>query len=97
MANRTRGKLYVGVTTDLAERVNEHRLGISNEYTIKHHTDCLVHFEQCDSIKQAEKRRARIRKWNRDFRIGLVERFNPKWKDLYDLVKSGGTLPPARE
>jgi len=97
MTNRRRGDLYVGVATDLAGRVDEHRRDITNEFTIEHGTHLLVHYEQCDNIRLAQKRQARIRKWHQDFQIGLVERFNPEWKDLYDRVKSGHPLPPARE
>jgi putative endonuclease len=97
MSDGIRGTLYVGVTTDLAEQVNEHRLDLANEFTIKHRAHRLVHFEQCDDVHEAKKRQARIRKWNRDFRIGLVERFNPEWKDLYPIIKDGEIPPLARE
>ncbi len=97
MTNGRRGALYVGIATDLAETVNEHRQDISNAFTIRHKAHRLVHFEQCESIGHAKERQTRIRKWTRDFRLGLVERFNPEWKDLYSLIKSGQSLPPARE
>jgi putative endonuclease len=97
MANERRGDLYVGVAIDLVDRVREHRLDLANDYTIEHQAHRLVHYEQCDDMEEAHRRRARIRKWTRDLQIGLVERFNPEWKDLYIRVRGGRPLPPERE
>ena len=84
VASKRNGTLYVGATSDLRRRVLEHKDGFGDRFTAKHGVDKLVYFERFDSIELAVKREKRIKKWNRQWKLGLIERANPVWKDLLD-------------
>ena len=73
LASRTGGTLYIGVTNDLVRRVFEHKSKLIE----------LVYFEQFDDPENAIKREKRLKKWNRDWKIRLIEKHNPNWEDLY--------------
>jgi putative endonuclease len=83
LANRIGGTLYIGVTNDLIRRVAEHRLKSVESFTKKYEVDRLVYFEQFDDVENAIKRERRLKKWNRAWKIRLIEEFNPDWDDLY--------------
>jgi putative endonuclease len=83
LANRIGGTLYIGVTNDLVRRVAEHRLKPVESFTKKYEVDRLVYFEQFDDVENAIKREKRLKKWNRAWKIRLIEEFNPNWDDLY--------------
>ncbi len=87
LASRPNGTLYVGVTNDLLRRVKEHREGLIPGFTKEHCVHMLVHFEQCNDIAVAIWREKRLKKWNREWKIRLIESDNPGWRDLYpDLI-----------
>ena len=94
LASRRNGTLYVGVTNDLIRRVWEHRQGLIEGFSKKYHVDLLVYFEQTSSIDEAITREKRIKRWNRDWNLKLIEKQNPNWVDLYDQISG---FPPARE
>jgi putative endonuclease len=83
LASRIGGTLYIGVTNDLVRRVGEHRLELAEGFTKKHDIHRLVYFEQFDDIENAIRREKRLKKWNRDWKIRLIEELNPNWNDLY--------------
>jgi putative endonuclease len=83
LASRRHGTLYVGVTNDLARRVFEHREGLIKGFTNKYDVKGLVYFELHDDILEAIRREKLIKRWRRDWKIALVERDNPDWRDLY--------------
>lgn len=83
LANRPRGTLYVGVTNDLLRRVSEHRAGAVNGFTKKYGVKTLVWYELTESIESAITREKQIKKWNRAWKIELIEKANPGWRDLY--------------
>jgi putative endonuclease len=83
LANRKNGTLYVGVTNDLSRRVFEHREGRGAVFTKKYDVTNLVYFEVFDRIMDAIDREKELKKWRRAWKIGLIERENPDWKDLY--------------
>ena len=83
LASRIGGTLYVGVTNDLIRRVAEHRLELVESFTKKYDVSRLVYFEQFDDVENAIRREKRIKKWNRAWKIRLIEEFNPNWEDLY--------------
>ena len=88
LASKTYGTLYVGVTSDLVKRVYEHRNGFVDSFTKKHNVQKLVYFEQTNSIESTIEREKRLKKWNRQWKINLIQKSNPEWKDLYpDLTK----------
>ncbi|MHB1416842.1 MAG: GIY-YIG nuclease family protein [Chloroflexota bacterium] len=86
LASGPNGTLYVGVTSELAKRAWEHRnnsvAGFTSRYGVHH----LVYFETCDDINQAILREKRIKKWNRSWKIELVEKHNPEWMDLWETI-----------
>ncbi len=83
LASRIGGTLYIGVTNDLIRRVAEHRLKQVESFTKKYEVDRLVYFEQFDDIENAIRREKRLKKWNRAWKIRLIEELNPNWDDLY--------------
>ena len=86
LASRRNGTLYVGVTSDLVRRVYEHRIGAAEGFTKEHDVKKLVHFEVFDDIETAIHREKRLKKWNRAWKLRLIERGNPDWDDLYETV-----------
>ena len=83
LASRIGGTLYIGVTNDLVRRVAEHRLKQVESFTKKYELDRLVYFEQFDDAENAIRREKRLKNWNRDWKIRLIEEHNPNWDDLY--------------
>ena len=87
MASRRNGTLYVGVTSDLSQRVYEHRNGLREGFTAKYGVHRLVYYELHADIRCAIVREKRIKKWNRLWKIQLIESVNPDWRDMYpDIV-----------
>jgi putative endonuclease len=83
LASKRNGTLYLGVTTDLLGRVWEHKNKIVEGFTKQHNVDQLVWFEQHESIEAAITREKQMKKWNRAWKIRLIETANPYWNDLY--------------
>ncbi|MGX9427143.1 MULTISPECIES: GIY-YIG nuclease family protein [Bradyrhizobium] len=83
LASKIGGTLYIGVTNDLIRRIAEHRLKVVKGFTEKYGVARLVYFEQFDDPENAIKREKRLKKWNRDWKIRLIEEHNPNWDDLY--------------
>jgi putative endonuclease len=93
LVNQRNGTLYIGVTNDLLRRVSQHRKGIvrgfTNNYGVKH----LVYFEEFTDIRAAINRETRLKKWNRKWKLDLIESQNPEWKDLYEELIAPWPLP----
>lgn len=83
LANRPFGTLYVGVTSDLVQRVWQHREGLADGFTRKYGVKTLVWFEGTGSIEAAIRREKQIKNWKREWKIALIEQGNPQWRDLY--------------
>ncbi len=86
LTNRRRGVLYTGVTSDLPGRIWQHRNKLVKGFTGRYNTDHLVWYEMHGDIEQAILREKRIKKWNRAWKIELIETFNLDWLDLYDKI-----------
>ncbi|MFZ2158258.1 MAG: GIY-YIG nuclease family protein [Bradyrhizobium sp.] len=86
LASRIGGTLYIGVTNDLIRRVAEHRLKLVGSFTEKYDVVRLVYFEQFDDPENAIKREKRLKKYNRAWKIRLIEELNPNWDDLYPSI-----------
>jgi len=84
LATKRYGTLYVGVTSDLARRVWEHRNGCADGFTKSHNVHQLVYAEFHDTMEDAIVREKRIKKWRRPWKINLIQSVNPDWLDLYD-------------
>lgn len=84
MTNRPDGTLYVGVTSDIARRVFEHREGIFGGFTKIYGLKRLVYAERHDDIESAIQREKNIKHWKRSWKVQLIHSINPDWDDLYD-------------
>ncbi len=84
MASRRNGTLYIGITNDIVRRVYEHKNNFIDGFTSKYGIHNLVYYEQFDNIESAIQREKQLKKWNRKWKIELIERANPNWKDLYE-------------
>jgi putative endonuclease len=83
MANRRNGTLYVGVTSNLVRRVWEHKHDLVEGFTKRYSLHLLVYFERFPDIRKAIMREKRLKKWNRAWKLRLIEEMNPTWRDLY--------------
>ncbi|NIJ40444.1 putative endonuclease [Parvibaculum indicum] len=86
LASRKHGTLYIGVTNDLARRVWEHREGKGSHFTAKHKVHRLVYVEPFEAIERAIQREKTMKEWPRAWKIRQIEKDNPEWDDLYDLL-----------
>lgn len=86
LASNKNGTLYIGVTSNIKKRIWEHKNKLVEGFTKKHKVDRLVYFEETSDIKSAILREKQMKKWNRAWKIRLIEKNDPKWKDLYDEI-----------
>ena len=84
LANKRNGTLYIGVTNDLTKRVYEHKYNLSDGFIKKYNVHSLVYYEQHNDIESAIVREKRLKKWNRKWKLELIEKENPQWRDLYE-------------
>ncbi|WP_428028452.1 GIY-YIG nuclease family protein [Altererythrobacter sp.] len=82
LASRRNGTLYVGVTSDLMGRIHKHREGLLPGFTRDYGVKRLVWFEPHATMEDAILREKRIKKWNRAWKLELIEKSNPDWNDL---------------
>lgn len=86
LASKRNGTLYVGVTSDLLKRVYEHKNNLVEGFTQKYNVHTLVYFEQSIDVAAAIKREKQLKKWKRAWKVELIEKENPSWKDLYEEI-----------
>jgi putative endonuclease len=84
LANRRNGTLYAGVTSQLLRRVWEHKNHVVDGFTKTYGVAQLVWYEAHPTMISAIRREKAIKKWRREWKLKLIEAFNPEWKDLYD-------------
>ena len=82
MASARNGTLYTGVTSHLLQRIAQHRKGAIKGFSSKYDVKRLVWFEVQEEMEHAILREKRIKKWNRDWKLELIEKDNPQWRDL---------------
>jgi putative endonuclease len=86
MASRRNGTLYIGMSSNLVQRVWQHKnnmvVGFTEKYNVKH----LVYYEVLDSAESAINREKQIKKWRRQWKLRLIEEQNPQWEDLYSKI-----------
>jgi len=82
LASQRNGTLYTGVTSDLMGRIYVHREGLVEGFTRQYGVKMLVWFEQHATMEHAIQREKRIKKWNREWKLRLIEEGNPEWRDL---------------
>ena len=83
LASKRNGTLYVGVTSDLVKRVYEHKADLADGFTKKYKVHMLVYYQACENIMAAITEEKRLKRWNRKWKLELIEKNNPDWKDLY--------------
>ena len=83
LASKKKGTLYIGVTNNLLVRVYEHKHKTHKGFTQRYDVDKLVYFEETDNVFEAIKREKQLKKWNREWKIRIIEEMNPEWNDLY--------------
>ena len=83
LSSKRRGTLYIGVTSDLSKRVYEHKNGLVEGFTKRYEVHRLVYYEVAKDAEAALTRERQIKKWNRAWKLRLIEEHNPEWEDLY--------------
>ncbi|MEA2939128.1 MAG: putative endonuclease [Alphaproteobacteria bacterium] len=86
LASRRNGTLYVGMTDNLAKRIWMHRTGVLAGFTKQYGVKMLVWYEQHETRESAFARERQIKKWNRAWKLKLIEQSNPTWRDCYDDI-----------
>ena len=86
LASKRNGTLYIGVSNDLVRRVYEHKNDLIDGFTKQYSVHDLVYFEQHQVVEEAILREKQIKRWKRDWKLRLIEKLNPFWKDLYDDI-----------
>lgn len=86
LASFRNGTLYIVVTNDLKRRVWEHKHDLVKGFTREYGVHNLVYFEQFEDIENAILREKQLKKWNRNWKIQLINKKNPDWKDLYSFI-----------
>ena len=82
LCSKKNGTLYTGVTHNIARRIQEHRMNLITGFSSQHHISILVHLEEYSLMSDAVAREKKLKKWNRAWKIKLIEDHNPEWKDL---------------
>jgi len=95
MASGRNGTLYVGMAEGLKGRVAKHRNGSGSKFVQKYEINQLVYFERYENKQTALVRERQLKKWNRRWKIRLIEQLNPNWKDICPKVKIYGS--PAED
>ncbi len=97
LCSKRNGTLYTGVTSDLIKRVYEHRNNLADGFTKKYGIHRLVWYEMHGAAETAILREKQIKKWNRQWKLDLIEQRNQDWKDLYDELVNISGFPLSRE
>ncbi|MCK5113546.1 MAG: GIY-YIG nuclease family protein [Phycisphaerae bacterium] len=84
MASKRNGTLYIGVTNNLARRMYEHKNNLIDGFTKTYNVHTLVFYEHTNDIEAAIRREKQLKKFNRQWKLRLIESQNPDWRDLYD-------------
>ncbi|MFH1171781.1 MAG: GIY-YIG nuclease family protein [bacterium] len=82
LASGRNGTLYIGVTNNLMRRMFEHKMKLHKGFTERYSVDQLVYFEETSEILEAIRREKQLKRWNRRWKLELVEKYNPNWHDL---------------
>ena len=82
LTNKSNNVLYIGVTNDLIRRISEHKTKLVEGFTKKYNLQKLVYYEATNDIESAINREKQLKNWHRDWKMNLIDQFNPDWKDL---------------
>jgi putative endonuclease len=97
LCSKRNGTLYTGVTSDLIKRVYQHRNNFADGFTKRYSIHHLVWYEMHGTAETAISREKQIKKWNRQWKLDLIEESNSSWKDLYDELVDLPRFPLSRE
>jgi len=87
LTNKRNGTLYIGVTSNLPQRIWQHREGLIEGFTKKYGCKLLVWHQHFDDLQDARRREVQMKEWKRAWKIELIEAMNPDWRDLtFDLT-----------
>jgi putative endonuclease len=86
LASKPNGTLYIGVSSELPRRMEAHKSGAVPGFTERYGVKLLVYFELHTGMYEAIQREKQMKKWNRQWKINLIEKANPDWNDLSDQV-----------
>ncbi len=86
LTNKKHGTLYIGVTNNLMKRIYTHKQGLVKGFTKKYNLHQLVYYEIYSSVREAILREKQLKRWNRNWKINLIEKSNPHWFDLYNTL-----------
>jgi putative endonuclease len=92
IASKRNGTIYIGVTSALWNRVAAHKAKVFPGFSSKYKITNLVWYEHHHTMEAAIKREKQLKKWNRKWKLELIETMNPEWKDLHDEIDSLSTL-----
>jgi len=101
LASKRNGILYVGVTSDISNRVNLHKQDLIEGFTKKYGVHLLVYYEMHHTMPDAIRREKQLKKWNRAWKVRLIEQLNPEWRDLWtetgevQMSAVGGQVLPS--
>jgi len=84
LASQRNGTLYIGVTSDLLHRMEQHREGVGSSFVKKYGVRRLVYFEEYSFYVDAIRRETNLKRWNRAWKLALIEKHNPRWIDLLE-------------
>jgi len=86
LASKRNGTLYIGVTSDLAKRIWEHKNNMVEGFTKRYGVDRLVWYELHETMESAIQREKQIKEWKRKWKLELIESINPNWQDFYHMI-----------
>ena len=86
LASQKNGTLYIGVTGNLVQRIWQHKNDLVEGFTKRYGIHMLVYYELHSDINSAITREKQLKKWNREWKLGLIEQNNPQWQDLWPTI-----------
>ena len=86
LASQKNGTLYIGVTCNLVQRIWQHKNDLVEGFTKRYGIHMLVYYELHSDINSAITREKQLKKWNREWKLGLIEQNNPQWQDLWPTI-----------
>ena len=86
MASKMNGTLYIGVTANLIARVFQHKSKLTPSFTSKYNVTLLVYYESFENIYDTISREKQLKSWPREWKLRLINQFNPRWGDLYQEI-----------
>ena len=86
LTNKKHGTLYIGVTSQLPQRIWQHKQKLVDGFSKKYNCNLLVYYEQHKTMQEAILREKRLKAWKRAWKIRIIEELNPNWEDLYENI-----------